>query len=289
MQRCVDRSNYFEERKELLRSSTENFRREGRPDRLIEPELVSLRQTVPMPIDTATVPGRQRPRVIAHRGASSTHQENTLDAFRAAGELGADGIELDVRRSADNVLVIHHDAQLSDGRLIYELNADQLPSYVPTLVEALDASGDLWVNIEIKNHPGDADYDEEMGISLGVAALVSAFDIAGRVLISSFDFESVLRIREVDGSIPIGWLVWGQANPAMLIARAKAHNFDAIHPHDAMVDASFVRMAHEANLAVNVWTVDDPSRIEALTKLGVDGIVTNSPAVGAKAVAEALS
>ncbi len=227
-----------------------------------------------------------RPRIVAHRGASSTHQENTVEAFREAVAVGAGGIELDVRRSADNVLVIHHDAQLADGRLVFSLNADQLPSFVPTLADALEAIGDAWVNIEVKNHPTDPDYDAEMGISVGVAALVAAFDAADRVLVSSFDFQSLLSIRDVDPSIPLGWLVWGQANPAMLIDRAKSHEFNAINPHDAMVDASFVRMAHEAGLAVNVWTVDDPKRMAELIALGVDGIVTNDPALGVRILAE---
>ncbi len=240
-----------------------------------------------MPTAENPLTSQKRTRIVAHRGASATHQENTVEAFREAVSVGAGGIELDVRRSADNVLVIHHDAQLADGRLVFELNADQLPSYVPTLAEALEASGDTWVNIEVKNHPTDPDYDAEMGISVGVAALVSAFEATDRVLVSSFDFQSLLSIREVDPSIPLGWLVWGQANPAMLIERTKSHNFDAIHPPDAMVDASFVRMAHAAGLAVNVWTVDDPTRMAELIALGVDGIVTNDPALGVRVVSEA--
>ncbi len=231
-------------------------------------------------------------RVIAHRGASATHHENTIEAFRAAIEQGARGIELDVRLSADEVLVIHHDAHLADGRLVAELRADELPDQVPTLGEALDVTGDLWVNIEIKNVPDEPDFDDRHRISVAVAGLVAAstgFDegnTADRFMISSFNVASVDRIKELDPSIPAALLAWGQIDPNALIARAVAHGFQAIHPHDILVDQGFVTKAHEAGLEVNVWTVDDEDRIVELADFGVDGIITNDPARAVEVLAE---
>jgi glycerophosphoryl diester phosphodiesterase len=207
-----------------------------------------------------------------------------LDAFRAAAEQGAHGIELDVRRTADNVLVIFHDAHLGDGKVVRETASGELPEWVPTLAEALEACSDLWINIEIKNLPDDPDYDSEHGLSVAVAGLIAAFDAADRVLVSSFNVDSVERIRSIDPTIPLGWLVWGQADPASLIGRAAAHQLQAIHPHDLLVDAGFVRRAHDADLEVNVWTVDQPARIRELARLGVDGIITNAPAVAIEAL-----
>ncbi|MEL0040065.1 MAG: glycerophosphodiester phosphodiesterase family protein, partial [Ilumatobacter sp.] len=66
-------------------------------------------------------------------------RENTLEAFQAAVALGSDGIELDVRRTVDAALVIHHDAQLPDGRVIRESRRDELPDWLPELHSALDA------------------------------------------------------------------------------------------------------------------------------------------------------
>ncbi len=60
----------------------------------------------------------------------------------------------------------------------------------------------------------------------------------------------------------------------------------AIHPHDVLVDRSFVEQAHAAGLAVNVWTVDDPERIVALAEVGVDAIITNVPDVAVAALAD---
>ena len=141
------------------------------------------------------------PRIVGHRGASATHPENTLAAFRAAKEAGADGIELDVRRTQDEVLVVHHNAHLADGRLISETQADDLPEAVPTLADAMMVSDDMWINIEIKNSPNDPDYDATHGISIAVAGLILAFDAEKRVLVSSFDISGVLRIREADPSV----------------------------------------------------------------------------------------
>lgn len=206
--------------------------------------------------------------------------------------MGAEGIELDVRLSADDVLVVHHDAHLADGPLIRQLTVAQLPDWVPTLGEALDVAGPLWVNIEIKNVPDEPDYDEEHQISVAVAGLVAAslaasqetgLTAADRFMVSSFNVDSIERIRLLDPTIPLALLVWGQADPASLVGRAEAHGFQGIHPHDLLVDRSFVARAHDAGLQVNVWTVDDPARAVQLAGFGVDGIITNDPA-GLRAV-----
>jgi glycerophosphoryl diester phosphodiesterase len=225
-------------------------------------------------------------RIVAHRGASATHRENTLEAFRAAAEQGADGIELDVRLSGDQVLVVHHDAHLPDGRLIRALAVDELPDHVPTLGQALELAGDLWVNVEIKNLPDEPDYDAEHRISIAVAGLLTAHlamseprdEAPDRVMVSSFNVDSIEQIRRTDAGLPLALLVWGQADPASLVARAEAHGLQAIHPHDLLVDQHFVDRAHGAGLQVNVWTVDDPDRIRQLADLDVDGIITNDPA-----------
>lgn len=225
-------------------------------------------------------------RIIGHRGASASHVGNTIEAFVAAVEAGADGVELDVRRTADDVLVVHHDAALPDGRVLRRTPADQLPAYVPTLAEALEACGELWVDIEIKNLPSDPDHDAEHGVSVAVAALVAAYGAGDRVLVSSFDMGTLDRLREVDPSIPTGWLVFSGSSPDQLVARAVAHGVDALHPHDLLVDRGLVRAAGDAGLALNVWTVDDPDRLRQLAGWGVDGIITNDPAAARQVLDE---
>src|SRR3954453_22244315 len=73
------------------------------------------------------------PLVIAHRGASAAFPENTVEAFEGASRLGADWVELDVRRTADGLLAVHHDARLGGGRAVVELPASALPASVPDL------------------------------------------------------------------------------------------------------------------------------------------------------------
>lgn len=217
-------------------------------------------------------------RVIAHRGASATHPENTLEAFRAAADQGAHGVELDVRLTADGVLVVHHDAHLASGEAVCDVAVDDLPDAVPTLAEALEACADLWLNVEIKNSPGEPDYDADQGQAVAVAGLVRAFDAASRVLVSSFDMAALDRIRAVDADIPLAWLVWAQADPVSLVDRAAGRGLAAIHPHELLADRSFVGRCRAAGLAVNVWTVDSMTRVDELARIGVDGIITNHPA-----------
>ena len=103
---------------------------------------------------------QKRPLVIAHRGASADFPENSLDAFSGALQQGADWIELDVRRSKDGVLVVHHDAHLPDGGLIKDLDSNCLPKEIPSLAEAFEASESMGVNVEIKHLPGEPDFEE---------------------------------------------------------------------------------------------------------------------------------
>ena len=196
--------------------------------------------------------------VIAHRGASKAAQENTLSAFRLAQTMGAEWVELDARRAADGVVVVHHYAHLADGRILAEVSSEELPPYIPNLAEALEACEAMSVNIEIKNLPNDPDYDEDHLVADAVAGLVQAYLGPERALITSFNIDAVDRIRSVDPSIPCGWLLYEMTDPASAIGRAVAHEMTTIHPWDVLVDINFVNRAHAAGLLVNVWTVDDP-------------------------------
>lgn len=222
--------------------------------------------------------------VIAHRGASTAAPENTLEAFRLAQQMGAQWVELDARRAADGVVVVHHDARLADGRILAEVSSEDLPDYIPNLAEALETCADTGVNIEIKNLPSDPDYDEDQLVADAVAGLVQAYLGPERALITSFNIDAVDRIRAVDPSIPCGWLLFEMTDPASAVGRAVAHEMRAIHPWDVLVDVNFVNRAHAEGLLVNVWTVDDPERMVQLIEMGVDGICTNVPDVARRVI-----
>ena len=215
--------------------------------------------------------------VLAHRGASATHTENTLEAFVAAREQGAHGIELDVRRTADGVLVVHHDALLDDGRAIGDTSRADLPQHVPTLVEALDVSEGLCMNVEIKNLPGDPDHVVAPLVVDELVALLTERDVAGSTLISSFNIDSVDQVRAQAPDLRTGWLVLDGAAVGSLVERTAAHGHHAINPHASLVDRSFVERSHAAGVQVMVWTVDDLDRAQELIDLGVDAIITSTP------------
>ncbi len=226
-------------------------------------------------------------KVIAHRGAREAAAENTLPAFRLAREFGADWVELDVRRTADGVAIVHHDAHLVDGRIIRDLDYDELPEAIPSLAEALEECDGMGVNIEIKNLRDDPDYDEDHLVSDAVAGLAQAYLGPDRVLVSSFNIDALDRLREVDPTIPLA-LLFDIGDPNSNIERALAHEMSAIHPYDPLVTATIVDRAHAAGLEVNVWTVNDPERMAELIEMGVDGICTDVPDI-CRAVVDRLS
>ena len=202
-----------------------------------------------------------------------------MAAFRASGPLGADWVELDVRRTADGALAVHHDAHLGDGRAIVELEAADLPGHVPSLAEALEACAPLGVNVEIKNSPHDLDFDATVALVEPTVAVIKA--CSQPIIVSSFHSPTLDRVRAVDSSIATAQLTFDLRDPARTIDAAVRAGHVALHPFDATVTHELVELTHVAGLTINVWTVDDPARIEELAEMGVDGIVTNVPDVAA--------
>jgi glycerophosphoryl diester phosphodiesterase len=217
--------------------------------------------------------------IFAHRGASADYPENTVEAFRAAGPLGANWVELDVRRTAEGALAVHHDAHLGDGRAIVELAAADLPANVPSLGEALEACRPLGVNVEIKNSPHDPDFDTTARLVEPVVADIAA--CSQPIIVSCFHAPTLDRVRAVDSSVATALLMFDLSDPTRTIDQAVAAGHVALHPFDRTVTHELVELVHDAGLMINVWTVDDPARIEELAEMGVDGIVTNVPAVAA--------
>lgn len=222
--------------------------------------------------------------MYGHRGASADARENTLEAFALARTQGADGVELDVRRSRDGSLVLHHDVAFADGRLVCEVADEDLPEWVPTLEAALEVCEGMVVNIEIKNAPAEADHDPSRRLADEVVAVLQARDGRDDVLVSSFDLRTVDRVRAVDPTVPTAFLTFVEPVGEAAVALAADRGHRAIHPHEWSVDADFVALAHGRGLEVNVWTVDDLDRIRALAAAGVDGIVTNVPALAREAL-----
>ena len=225
-----------------------------------------------------------RPLVVAHRGASHDRLENTVEAFAEARVQGAEWVELDVRLSADDVLMVHHDAHYADGRLVREVWAADAPDHVPNLAEAFEACEGMGVNVEVKNLPGDPDHDASAMVCEAVAGLAVAYRPPELLLVSSFDITAVDRIRATDPSLPTAWLMAERHGTDLMLDRTADHGHGAVNPWDQLVDEHLVEASHARGLSVLVWTVDDAERMERLTAWGVDGIITNLPGLARSVV-----
>jgi glycerophosphoryl diester phosphodiesterase len=225
------------------------------------------------------------PAVWAHRGARTVAPENTVAAFSRALALGADGVELDVHRTGDGGLVVHHDAAAADLGVLAQIPLaeirDRRPD-IPTLEEVLDCCLGSLVNIEIKNAPGDDDFDETEHVAEAVVVLLDARGRADRVLVSSFHLPTIDRVHDLDGSVPTGFLVFGD-DLAGALARCSEGGHVALHPsvwflgEPALGD--LITQTRAAGVAVNVWTVNDEAEIARLAAAGVDAVITDVPDV----------
>jgi glycerophosphoryl diester phosphodiesterase len=243
------------------------------------------------------IPRQRSPAVVAHRGSSATYPENTLDAFDAAVSSGADVVELDVRMTADQQPIVMHDADVAattDGTgFVHTLTLGEVKRLnaargredrveVPTLAEALALlSGRCGVNIEVKNLPGEPSFDWPREAA-AEAAVRTLHDVGfeGFVLVSSFNWLSIERVRQIEPSIPTGFLTTAVIDPRAALRYVVSNGHTHVLPQSpAIFEAgqAFVEEAHAEGIAVGTWTVDLPEGVEELFGMGVDAIATNDP------------
>jgi glycerophosphoryl diester phosphodiesterase len=216
--------------------------------------------------------------VFAHRGLHITERENTIGAFEAAVSLGVDGVELDVRRTNDGVLVVHHDASV-DGRSIVETTRSALPDYVPSLEAALHSLEGVEVNVEIKNGRGVGElYDESGELARQVLQTVATAGWTDRVSISCFDLATCALVRSLNRDLKVAWLLW-DAEVGDALVQAHVLGFNAVNPHYSSVSAEVMERAAQLALDVNVWTVNAETDLERMTTLEVACIITDDPAL----------
>ncbi|MFF7990841.1 glycerophosphodiester phosphodiesterase [Kitasatospora xanthocidica] len=259
------------------------------------PQQDGPQQEGPQPGGPAAGAGLRRagapPTVYAHRGASSAAPENTLVSDEVARRGGAEWIEDDVQPSRDGVPYVLHDDTVdrtTDGKgRVRDLTAAQLdaldagswfaPAYAGTRLPTLAAQlEDLRTRggrllLEIK---GPHTREEVARI----VREVRDHGMAGRVFVQSFEPDALRYTRELAPELPLGLL--RAALDADPVATARELGLAAYNPSDEALSArpGVIRDLHAAGVAVNVWTVDQPARWQALTTAGVDGIITNRPA-----------
>ncbi|RKQ33536.1 glycerophosphodiester phosphodiesterase [Oceanobacillus halophilus] len=235
-------------------------------------------------------------KIYGHRGCMGTYPENTLLGFEKAIEQGVDGIELDVQMTKDGEIVVIHDEMLdrtTDGTgYITDLTLEEVKRYsagvnysnfqfynevvwaketVPTLHEVLEflTPYDVELNIELKTY-----LIEYEGIEEKVVSLVNQYGNNRKVIFSSFHLPSLLRIKRIDPTAKIAWLlhqIISQPHDYL-----ETFTLDAIHLSKDIL-LSNVYQFKELSRNLRVWMVNDIDEIKQLIDLNVDSIITDFP------------
>lgn len=235
--------------------------------------------------------GPSFPRLFAHRGGGSLAPENTLAAIRLGQSLGYTAHEIDVKLSLDGVPVLLHDATLErttngSGRAadlrwdaLRKLDAggwhsagfrgEPLPSYEEAA--RLFQSKGTKVHVEIKPTPG---FDRQTGEKVALATRELWPDAPGKICFSSFSFEALMAAKDAAPEIQRAWLI-DQFTEADW-ARLEALDALALHTSHKKLDLAHVARLHDAGYRVNLYTVNDVDRAEALLSAGVDGLFTDN-------------
>ena len=241
---------------------------------------------------------------IAHRGAMGYAPENTLAAFRLGVEQGSDLVEADVQRSKDGVLVLMHDTTLSRTTDVEQVFPDRAPwrvgDFTYAEIQQLDAGS--WFSEEFAGEPVPtmAEMVEVLrptragilmelkapalypGIEQQVADEFASFPgyvdsavPAERLVVQSFDWDSMARYHDVQPSVPVGLL----GRPAEALLPELSTWADQINPSFRTYDAAYVDAVHELGMEVHTYTVNQPADMHLVLDRGVDGVITNFPDV----------
>lgn len=216
--------------------------------------------------------------VVAHRGSpdlASGIAENTIAAFQRARELGAHGVELDVRLTADGGIAVTHDPELPGLGPVAELRAADLPDEVPLLAAVLEATEGLSVNVEVKNLPTEPGFDPDDRLARAVADLAAALPPGREVVVSSFWPGALEAVRDRQPAVATGLLLARRLPTDVAVAAALERGCSALHPATDLVTADLVDAAHAAGLAVAAWTVNHRDELAAARVLGVDTVITD--------------
>ncbi len=229
-------------------------------------------------------------KIFGHRGFSGKYPENTMLAFRKAVEAGVDGMEFDVQLSKDGEIVIIHDEKVdrtTDGKgNVRDMTLAELKKLdasaafkgvygkneIPTLREYFDyiKDKDIISNIELKT--GVFVYP---GIEKKVCDLIAEYGLEEKIILSSFNHETIMRCAEVAPEIKRGflsedWLVnFGRY--------AEENGAACCHPNCICLHEENVKEMHDRGREINTWTVNEPEDIKRLSSLGVDALIGNYP------------
>ncbi len=229
-----------------------------------------------------------RTQVSAHRGSSKAAPENTMYAFKAALDSGADYIELDVQLTADGQLVVCHDETIdrtTDGKgKVSDYTYEELQQFsagswfsksgefddarIPLLTDVIDLVGDdILLNIEIKSHGNVTE------TAAAAVDIIEEYGLRSSCYVTSFSYPALRTVKKLDPKIKTALI----ANLATSTSYSQLSDIDAVSMNYIFVNQSVVNTAHLNGKKVFVWTVDSTSDMQKMIRLGVDNIITNRP------------
>ncbi len=214
--------------------------------------------------------------VTAHRGISEGYPENTIASFRGAYEDGADWIELDVQQLKDGNLIICHDKNVKRvtgvNRNVWDMTLEEAKSLdvdgepMPTLDEAIEFAIETGIrlNIEIKPTGHETNLEEE------VVASIEKYLFQPNCVVSSFNHNSLKKVKELDPMITTGYITDVAAGQMEEIEQV-----DIIAIEPTFVTESMVSAIHNEGMQVWVWTVNNEDNIIRMIDHDVDNIITD--------------
>lgn len=230
--------------------------------------------------------GHDQAVVIAHRGAAASAPENTLAAVQQAIDQGADYVEIDVQETADDEVAVLHDSDLMKvagvNLKIWDATLERLGSIdigswfapefsgerVPLLREVLERASDrAKVMIELKF------YGHDVALSQRVVEIVEGLGKADNVVVMSLEYDQVRKMRELRPQWTLGLLT------AKAVGDLTTVDADFLAVNAGIATRAFVRRAQASGKKVYVWTINDPVQMFRMLNLGVDGLITDKPAI----------
>ena len=246
------------------------------------------------------------PLIIAHRGASAFAPENTLSSFRCAVEMGADGVEFDVRLAKDGVPVVIHDADLMrtgrrdekvadltsaelarvdvgswfnrtyKKRASNDFYSDTVPTLEVVLEELRGFRGLIFIELKCRDAEVEA-------LCRAVCGIITPSPLLSRIIVKSFKLSVIPQMRFRCPGVKTAALF---APKVMRFLRKEKHlvriaselGADHISVHRSLVTRKFMKEVAKTEMSVTVWTADNPRWVKKAMRLGVTAIITNDPA-----------
>ncbi len=214
--------------------------------------------------------------IFAHRGYHESELENTVGAVRAARDLGADGVEIDVWLTPDHYLVVHHDRTVAGHSLTgVPLVGNREIAALARLDEVIEAAGDLRVNVEIKS-TRSTPYN--LAVARAVVEQLYASPGSSRCMVSSFSLAICEEVRRRAPDRAVGWLVLRRPAHSVLDQVVRSGLTSAHFPF-SRVTSSVAQRARDHGVELHVWTPNLARDIDRMLALEVGALITDDVAL----------